>query len=104
MAQIVVSIDTADKSNSSITVDGKKLKNVYSAYVYGMDEPDYMSVEINQYEKGGDEEGALRKWTRLTASEKEQFEVKASEGEDPTPEAIDHKALAQALLRREIDS
>lgn len=102
MAQIVISIDTTDKGNSSITVDGKKLKNVYSAYVYGMDEPDYMSVEINQYEKGGDEEGALRKWTRLTASAKEDFSIKTEEGEDPNQ--ADRKALAQLLLRREIES
>lgn len=101
MAQITISIDTADKSNSSITVDGKKLKNVYSTYVYGMDEPDYMSVEINQYE-APTEEGGLRKMTRLTASAKEEFKVTASEAEDPND--TDRKALAEALLGRKLDS
>lgn len=102
MAEIVISIDTANKADSSITIDGKKLKNVYSIYVYGMDDPDWMSLEINQSETiGNDDEGGLRKWTKLTASSKEDFEVEISEGEDP---GVDRVALAEILLRRKIDS
>ena len=98
MAQIIITIDTADKSKSSITVDGKKLKNTNSVFIYGMEDPDYMSIEINQYEDGS-EEGGLRKMTRLSASAKDNFNICSEEVVEN-----DRKALAEVLLRREINS
>jgi hypothetical protein len=100
MAQINISIDTTDKSKTTIELDGKKLKDVYSLYMYGIDNPEYMSLEINQAEKvDSDKDGTLHKFTRLVASEQG---LKAEKEETKALAEEERLELAQALLGREI--
>ena len=86
MAKIEIMIDTVDKESSYIKVDGKKLDDVTYVGLYGLDEPEYMGIEISMYE-GPKEEGGLRKSTRLTASEHEFVQDK-------------HIAIAELLKTR----
>lgn len=83
MALIEFSIDTADKSKATITVDGKTYKNVAGLYVYGLNDPEYTQLEITQYETVGEGDGAMHKMTRLVASQNENFvEAKCDDEEE----------------------
>jgi len=69
MALVVVTIDTENKADSSVTVDGKKLTQVESVSLYGMGS-EYCNLEIRQFEKGDSKKGGLSKMTYLSASKK----------------------------------
>lgn len=96
MAKVNITVDTVEKT-VKVDVDGSPIENVSSVYVYA-DTPDYcgcFGLEVSQFEKG-ENKGDLKKWTRLTASQK-------SEKWEPEVKKVDHKALASLLLNREID-
>lgn len=89
MAQIVVTIDTADKSKSSVTIDGKTLKNVTSFAVYGMEDPTYMGLEIIQFEApSSDEKGGLRRVIRTSASKESNWKLIEDNIDDTRAELI----------------
>ena len=94
MATVNIVIDTANKENSYVEVDGAKLDNVSRLEVYGFDEPEYMYLEIAQYEKP-QEDGGLRKYTRLCASQND-------ESWQQNNKAMASIELAQVIAQREI--
>lgn len=96
MAQVIISIDTADTSKSNIVIDGKKLKDVESVYVYNLG-GEYGSIEIHQYESGN-EDSDFRKHTILRAKANEQLQVDETVDIDRNLRS----ALAKVLLQREI--
>lgn len=70
MAKITIEVDTANKSQAKVTIDGKVIKNIDNVSLYGVG-TEYMSIDIGQFEIIGEGDGAMRKYTRLSASEKD---------------------------------
>lgn len=91
MAKISIEVDTA-KKEIDVTVDGKKMEQVMNVYLSTL-EAGYFSVEVSQAE---DVDKSTRKVTRLMASKKDDKFVEQAE-------EVDRKALAECLLKREVN-
>ena len=89
MAKVTVEIDT-EKQSVEVKVGKKKIDNVSDIWI-NTEEGGFFNLEISQRS----ELDGLRQHTRLMASvNDEEWQEKEDE--------VDHKGIAQLLLRREI--
>jgi len=100
MAKIEIFIDTEKRQDSFIKVNDEVLDDVTYISIWSMDKPEYLSLEVTQYENG-EKEGELNKRIVLTGSAKAGLKLERKES-GPTISDEDLKSLAEILLRREI--
>lgn len=68
MAKLQINIDTNKKEEATVKIDGEVIENLHSVSIFGIDEPDFMFIELSQFIPG-EKEGDFRKSIRMTASE-----------------------------------
>ena len=96
MAEIVVTVNTSDKT-SSVTIDGVAVENVRDVCL-SLDS--YFSVEISSREKMDDD---TYKITRVVAEKEGAAESKKYPGlYEKQDVSVPTKELAQVLLKREL--
>ncbi len=71
MAKIEIVVDTENKDQSTVTIDGKKIENVNYLCIYSFGHKEYMSIEIETLKRPEkNDSGEMTERTILTASKK----------------------------------